>query len=828
MGCCTGRCILITICIIQLVATLERQVFDFLGYMWAPIIGNFLQIIFVIVGLFGTYQYRPRFIIFYTLWSLLWLGWNIFVICFYLQVGVLSRDSSILNLGTGNKSWWLDNGIGCKVNQTTPEVHESFTSRQIPPEWAVSGCILQYYWVEIIHAGVQCLLTLIGFIVSCYVIYIFTEEDDSLQPANDELEYIKMRYKTPGAQDQYNDNMTYQTNTRTNFDTVERVLSGAPTLEIERSRGRPPQGDTTDNGTTRSSKRSRSRDRDRSRDRTRSSGRSQNRRGSRSRSRDRLEENNTQRSNRTNRKSDEAPREQLPWVQVSHNEHHYGSDSESPPAYASQTSQDDPNLSISTNPAGHGNHIPPHGRHGNTQTTAGNHSNSNPSTEVRRIGSEESNSSRESNHMQYGQYRPPKHAPMQIHHAQYPSTIEEEPPADRHPQGGGYQANPPGRPAKGVEPERPPMPLPSLGQLKADLPMAASSPKAARSSHVNNPDSRSHNAVQHNSPGASQPDYRSLPGATRPPRVDNIRPKSNIYDRQEILSRSPTTPPLPSPPPELREFPRPRNDSPPSSPPYKNVGRPQPPKVPENYNNQQNKPPPPTRSPQSSLPANAPQSSNHPSVARVLYPPESPPPPRYSANPYNANPVIKPQAEHQNQQNPPSSAYNAPPYGQKSQPHMSQAQPPQFQMSNPSRPTQSVESNPSRKQQPVYQNQAQVFGQPPFQQNSPASSDPPQVPERPPLPSTIQEPPYTELEPRGYQQPNQFSYPARPPPPTNYDPEPRYSSNPSQGYQRADRPGHYGNGPQYDEGEQGGNFGNPGYGMNPGGIRMSSSGASIV
>lgn len=45
------------------VVTIERQVFDFLGYMWVPIIGNFLQIIFVIIGFFGTYQYRPKVII---------------------------------------------------------------------------------------------------------------------------------------------------------------------------------------------------------------------------------------------------------------------------------------------------------------------------------------------------------------------------------------------------------------------------------------------------------------------------------------------------------------------------------------------------------------------------------------------------------------------------------------------------------------------------------------------------------------------------------------------------------------------------------------------
>lgn len=41
---------------------LERQIFDFLGYQWAPILANFIHIIVVILGLFGTIQYRPRYI----------------------------------------------------------------------------------------------------------------------------------------------------------------------------------------------------------------------------------------------------------------------------------------------------------------------------------------------------------------------------------------------------------------------------------------------------------------------------------------------------------------------------------------------------------------------------------------------------------------------------------------------------------------------------------------------------------------------------------------------------------------------------------------------
>ena len=45
------------------IATVERLIFDFLGYMWIPIIASFAHIILILFGLFGTYQYRPKFIV---------------------------------------------------------------------------------------------------------------------------------------------------------------------------------------------------------------------------------------------------------------------------------------------------------------------------------------------------------------------------------------------------------------------------------------------------------------------------------------------------------------------------------------------------------------------------------------------------------------------------------------------------------------------------------------------------------------------------------------------------------------------------------------------
>jgi len=66
------------------------------------------------------------------------------------------------------------NNTGAPANSSPPD-----TSRPIPNESDVQDCLLQYYYVEIIQAGVQCILALMGFCIACYVIYIFTEEDDS-------------------------------------------------------------------------------------------------------------------------------------------------------------------------------------------------------------------------------------------------------------------------------------------------------------------------------------------------------------------------------------------------------------------------------------------------------------------------------------------------------------------------------------------------------------------------------------------------------------------------------------------------------------------------
>ncbi|XP_055630387.1 sodium/potassium-transporting ATPase subunit beta-1-interacting protein isoform X3 [Toxorhynchites rutilus septentrionalis] len=177
MGSCSRRHFLLSICVLQLLFVIERQVFDFLGYMWAPILVNFFHIIFVIFGFFGAYQYRPKYLVTYSLWNLLWIGWNAFLICFYLNVGILDRDSDLLNLGTGSVSWFEVNGYGCKptypMNITSEDPY-----RPVRPE-RVDGCLLDYHIVEIIHSGVQCALAILGLFGAICLGHTYLDEDDS-------------------------------------------------------------------------------------------------------------------------------------------------------------------------------------------------------------------------------------------------------------------------------------------------------------------------------------------------------------------------------------------------------------------------------------------------------------------------------------------------------------------------------------------------------------------------------------------------------------------------------------------------------------------------
>ncbi|KAK1801500.1 hypothetical protein P4O66_004562 [Electrophorus voltai] len=137
---------------------LERQVFDFLGYQWAPILANFFHIIVVILGLFGTIQYRPRYIVVYAVWTALWVAWNVFLICFYLEVGGLTKDGDLLTFNiSAHHSWWSEHGPGCVRREVPPSGGRTADTHSYV---SVAGCLLEYQYIEVLHSGIQILLSL--------------------------------------------------------------------------------------------------------------------------------------------------------------------------------------------------------------------------------------------------------------------------------------------------------------------------------------------------------------------------------------------------------------------------------------------------------------------------------------------------------------------------------------------------------------------------------------------------------------------------------------------------------------------------------------------
>uniref|UniRef100_A0A3Q2SQX6 Sodium/potassium-transporting ATPase subunit beta-1-interacting protein n=1 Tax=Fundulus heteroclitus TaxID=8078 RepID=A0A3Q2SQX6_FUNHE len=144
------------------VLALERQVFDFLGYQWAPILANFFHIIIVILGLFGTIQYRPRYIVVVSK-----TNWKVTVI-----------ESNLLTFNiSAHHSWWSEHGPGC-VRREMPQAPGVRTTES-HSYITVMGCFMDYQYIEVMHSSVQILVALLGFVYACYVVSAITEEEDS-------------------------------------------------------------------------------------------------------------------------------------------------------------------------------------------------------------------------------------------------------------------------------------------------------------------------------------------------------------------------------------------------------------------------------------------------------------------------------------------------------------------------------------------------------------------------------------------------------------------------------------------------------------------------
>ncbi|RDD39321.1 Sodium/potassium-transporting ATPase subunit beta-1-interacting protein 3 [Trichoplax sp. H2] len=137
-----------------------------MGAVWALIIGNFVAILITVVGTFGAYQFRPRYLIMYLIWSFAWIACNVAVMLTYLEISIFKQGGTILTINTESASWWKNNGIGCTVEYESSSQTGSTSSAIIAK---VTGCILEYKYVEVIHAGIQCFFSLLGIIIGSWL-----------------------------------------------------------------------------------------------------------------------------------------------------------------------------------------------------------------------------------------------------------------------------------------------------------------------------------------------------------------------------------------------------------------------------------------------------------------------------------------------------------------------------------------------------------------------------------------------------------------------------------------------------------------------------------
>ncbi|KAI4006313.1 sodium/potassium transporting ATPase interacting 4 [Homo sapiens] len=113
----------------------------------------------------------------YTLWAAVWVTWNVFIICFYLEVGGLLKDSELLTFSLSrHRSWWRERWPGC-LHEEVPAVGLGAPHGQALVSGA--GCALEPSYVEALHSCLQILIALLGFVCGCQVVSVFTEEEDS-------------------------------------------------------------------------------------------------------------------------------------------------------------------------------------------------------------------------------------------------------------------------------------------------------------------------------------------------------------------------------------------------------------------------------------------------------------------------------------------------------------------------------------------------------------------------------------------------------------------------------------------------------------------------
>ncbi|XP_014395882.1 PREDICTED: sodium/potassium-transporting ATPase subunit beta-1-interacting protein 3, partial [Myotis brandtii] len=87
------------------------------------------------------------------------------------------QDTDLMTFNISvHRSWWREHGPGCVRRVLPPSAHGMMNDYTYV---SVTGCIVDFQYLEVIHSAIQILLSLVGFVYACYVISIFMEEEDT-------------------------------------------------------------------------------------------------------------------------------------------------------------------------------------------------------------------------------------------------------------------------------------------------------------------------------------------------------------------------------------------------------------------------------------------------------------------------------------------------------------------------------------------------------------------------------------------------------------------------------------------------------------------------
>lgn len=159
--------------VILLLLTIARQIFDFLGQIWLQIVINFFTIILIIVALFGVHQHRKSYLALFLIWSIVNICWNFVVICIHTKLYDTHLTEDNLNFFTGTTSWWHSNGPGCLPYNISSIQAATSNQYALMQPYAITGCRIDYHFIESTQAAVHVFISMLAFILCCYVMYIY-------------------------------------------------------------------------------------------------------------------------------------------------------------------------------------------------------------------------------------------------------------------------------------------------------------------------------------------------------------------------------------------------------------------------------------------------------------------------------------------------------------------------------------------------------------------------------------------------------------------------------------------------------------------------------